>query len=241
MIGSINNETMVNIAAAIRFKNNTSDTYLPSEMPSAILSLCDEDTSFIDAYVSGNLAEFTDETIYDDTAFSCPYILREQTHLVTVNMPNVIRLNNGVFYNCTSLQNVNLPKVAMLSGGNAFYHNTSLSQIELPMCSSIAIRSFEGCTSLRRVDIGKNNTTDGVDIGTNVFLNCSILSAFIIRLTYGVGSLSNTNAFSGTPIESGTGYIYVPSALINTYKTASNWSTFQAQFRAIEDYPDICG
>jgi hypothetical protein len=40
-------------------------------------------------------------------------------------------------------------------------------------------------------------------------------------------------------IEDGTGYIYVPSALVETYKTASNWVTYAAQIRAIEDYPEI--
>ena len=38
-----------------------------------------------------------------------------------------------------------------------------------------------------------------------------------------------------------TGYIYVPRALVNSYKAATNWSTFASQIRAIEDYPDITG
>ena len=53
--------------------------------------------------------------------------------------------------------------------------------------------------------------------------------------------LKYTKAFEGTPIESGTGYIYVPAALIDSYKTATNWTQYADQFRAIEDYPDICG
>ena len=36
------------------------------------------------------------------------------------------------------------------------------------------------------------------------------------------------------------GYIYVPKALIEDYKTATNWSVFTDKFRAIEDYPEIC-
>lgn len=36
------------------------------------------------------------------------------------------------------------------------------------------------------------------------------------------------------------GYIYVPKALIEDYKTATNWSVFEDKFRAIEDYPEIC-
>ena len=50
-----------------------------------------------------------------------------------------------------------------------------------------------------------------------------------------VCTLNSTNAFTGTP------YIYVPSALVNSYKTATNWSSYAAQIRAIEDYPEICG
>ena len=44
-----------------------------------------------------------------------------------------------------------------------------------------------------------------------------------------------------TVIASGTGYVYVPSALVNSYKSATNWSTYADQIRAIEDYPDITG
>ena len=54
-------------------------------------------------------------------------------------------------------------------------------------------------------------------------------------------TLKNISAFNSTPIKSGTGYIYVPMSLVDTYKSATNWSTFANQFRAIEDYPDICG
>ena len=31
-------------------------------------------------------------------------------------------------------------------------------------------------------------------------------------------------------------YIYVPSALIDSYKAATNWTTFSTQFRALENY-----
>ena len=65
------------------------------------------------------------------------------------------------------------------------------------------------------------------------------LVTVIIR-TPTVATLSNTNALS-TKIFTGTGagYIYVPSALVEGYK--SSWSTFAEHIRAIEDYPEICG
>jgi hypothetical protein len=39
----------------------------------------------------------------------------------------------------------------------------------------------------------------------------------------------------------GTGYIYVPATLVDTYKAGTNWSTHADQIRAIEDYPEITG
>lgn len=34
---------------------------------------------------------------------------------------------------------------------------------------------------------------------------------------------------------------YVPTSLVETYKSATNWSTYAEQIRAIEDYPEITG
>jgi hypothetical protein len=39
-----------------------------------------------------------------------------------------------------------------------------------------------------------------------------------------------------TKIASGTGYIYVPAARVNNYKSATYWKDYAAQIRALEDY-----
>jgi hypothetical protein len=71
------------------------------------------------------------------------------------------------------------------------------------------------------------------------------LEALIIRTTSNVVPLEKTNAFYTTPIADGaasdTCFIYVPSALVDSYKADAVWSTFANQIRAIEDYSDICG
>ena len=73
-------------------------------------------------------------------------------------------------------------------------------------------------------------------IANYAFHKCLAMSALILRNTDGICSLIKANAFDSTPITSGTGYIYVPSALIEQYKAATNWSTYASQFRALEDY-----
>jgi hypothetical protein len=83
-------------------------------------------------------------------------------------------------------------------------------------------------------------------IGALAFSDCKNLSALILPID-SVCALTNASAFNSTPIKSGTGFIYVPKILANgadgvaAYQSATNWSTFSSQIRAIEDWPEICG
>jgi hypothetical protein len=48
--------------------------------------------------------------------------------------------------------------------------------------------------------------------------------------------MTSPNAFNPSPLYLGKGYIYIPSALIENYKGATDWSNYADQFRALEDY-----
>ncbi len=135
------------------------------------------------------------------------------TKLVTVNLPNVTSLGSYAFYQCTALETVTLPKL-----------------------TSVSTQTWYGCTKLQRADCGQLG-----NISAQTFNGCSVLTELILRKTDSICTLSNVNGVNNSPIGKGTGYVYVPSALVETYKTATNWSTFETQFRAIEDYPEICG
>ena len=95
--------------------------------------------------------------------------------------------------------------------------------------------TFRYSTSLQYVDF--HSVTR---LPTYIFNGCTGLNTLIIR-TKTMCILDAVNCLSNSAIESGTGYIYVPAALIETYKAGKNWSSYASQFRAIEDYPDICG
>ena len=95
--------------------------------------------------------------------------------------------------------------------------------------------AFYGCSALTTVNFSAVTSIDNY-----AFSSCSALTVLILRSTT-MATLSNTGVFNNTPIASGTGYIYVPAALVDSYKAASNWSTYANQIRAIEDYPEICG
>lgn len=95
---------------------------------------------------------------------------------------------------------------------------------------------FRSNTSVTKIDFYKSIPY----FSSALFHGAGALTTLILRGDTAT-TLSVINAFTSTPIASGTGYIYVPSVLIDTYKTATNWTTYADQIRAIEEYPDICG
>ena len=111
-----------------------------------------------------------------------------------------------------------------------FYGCTELVTVVVPSVTRISTYVFYDCTKLVTVD-----APSVTSISTYVFTNCSSLLSLVLRSDT-VCTLSNTNTLTSTPIASGTGYIYVPSALLDSYKAATNWSTYADQFRALEDY-----
>ncbi len=112
---------------------------------------------------------------------------------------------------------------------------TALTAVHFPLATSIGGFAFNGCSALTMADFPVATTISGSNVFTGSNLTVLILrSATVCKLDY-------ADCLRNTPIASGTGYIYVPRNLVDTYKAASVWSTYANQFRAIEDYPDICG
>lgn len=101
--------------------------------------------------------------------------------------------------------------------------------------SSVGEKAFSYCTALTRVDLSNVKT-----IGGQAFTHCSALTALILR-TPSMCSLGNNVCFGSSLIEKGSGYIYVPKSLVDSYKNTRYWQTVANQIRAIEDYPDVCG
>ena len=116
-------------------------------------------------------------------------------------------------------------------GNYAFAGRSNLTSADFPAATSIGMSAFAGCSNLTSADFPA-----ATSIGEFAFSGPSNLTSLILRVTTQVCTLSNTNAFINTPIKSGTGYIYVPAALIDSYKTATNWTTYANQFRALESY-----
>jgi hypothetical protein len=114
-----------------------------------------------------------------------------------------------MFIDCPALKNIKLPSVTECTGGSQF-RGSGFEWIDLPVCTSIS--------------------------GTYCFGYTSTLQGLILRSPT-ICALNYTNAFNNnTNMENGTAHIYVPRALVNSYKSATNWSVWASQFRALEDY-----
>lgn len=155
--------------------------------------------------------------------------------LQVLDNSSVTTLRTRVCQAATKLTTVNLPNVTTL-GAYAFYQCSNLKTVTLPKLTTISTQTWYMCQTLERADCGQLG-----NVSAQTFASCAALKTLILRKTSDICTLSNANGVSGSGIGKGTGYVYVPSALIDTYKTATNWSTYADQFRAIEDYPEICG
>ena len=142
---------------------------------------------------------------------------------------HTISVGDSAFYGCSALAAVNFP-AAISVGGFAFYDCSALEKADFPAATSIGGNAFGNCRALVNVDFHAVTK-----IRVQSFDGCSALTTLILR-SETMATLVDTTAFSNTPIKSGTGYIYVPAALVDSYKAATNWSTYADQFRALEDY-----
>ena len=105
-------------------------------------------------------------------------------------------------------------------GEYAFYNMTTLTNVETSALT-IGTSAFQGCSNVEQVELTGNGSGS---IAANAFNGCSKVKRFIIRSNTML-TLANSSAFSST----GRSLIYVPDALVDTYKAASQWSTLASR------------
>ena len=124
------------------------------------------------------------------------------------------------FANCSSLASIIIPDGVTLIGECAFAICTSLTSITMPdSVTSIGDSAFYGCAGLTSVTIGNSVTS----ISNAAFGDCTNLTEIDFSTHNAVPTLADTSAFSNT---SASLVIKVPSALLDEWKAATNWSTY---------------
>lgn len=142
-------------------------------------------------------------------------------NLVTVNLPNVTYSGGFCFDNDTSLTTLSLPEMTEISGNGICRDCSSLVSVYFPKASTwLGNDHFSGCTSLQIVDMGTRNKIQYSSFSSSVH---SVTDIYL-RKTGSVCTLSGTST-SFIPYYNQTINIHVPSDLIASYQTASNWVT----------------
>lgn len=185
-----------------------------------------------DKLIAHELTEFKEDAV----DYVRQYAFRNNKTLVNVELPTVAynsssSRNNYMFQNCTALKTVKL-KGMTRTPQYAFSGCTALESVEVSDNLSYIDSYFLNNCPITVFDT-KNTSDATFTVNSNAF-NGSKIVHLILRSTK-VATLSNINAFIGTPIYMGEGAVYVPASLLDSYKSATNWSQIANNIYPIEE------
>ena len=170
--------------------------------------------------------------------------------LTSVNLENCVEIQYAAFQSCHGLTSVNAPTLTIL-GANAFYKSglltfngplvtsigddcfqsaSRLTSVALPLVTTVPTGCLRGCTKLERVDLGA-----ATSIVRTAFTDSTALETLIIRTETLCTIADASVTLRGSKIAAGTGYIYVPDNLVDSYKAATNWVAFANQIRGLSE------
>lgn len=123
---------------------------------------------------------------------------------------------------------------------NTRLHCASLEKFIAPnLIGKLAGYEFYLCTKIKYIDLGKITS-----ISYTAITGCHRLETVILRNTDTIVTLPSAFTNNNSILRDDYTYFcyfYVPKALLENYKEATNWSNYANRFRAIEDYPEITG
>lgn len=149
------------------------------------------------------------------------------TSITDEMFPAMTDAYGDIFNGCAYVTSVKLSNMTgVLNKTNRFRQMSRVATIDLPKYQTVAQYDFYQDAALTTIKLGKNSTATTRTINANAFSGCAMLTDLVL---YGdvVWTLSNISAFLNSPFASGKagGTLYVPSAMISSYQSASNWST----------------
>lgn len=223
------------IGDAIRSKTGGSDLLTLDEMPQEIQSIQTGgggDTALADSIVDGSITTYSSDNVL--AVPSRPFY--DNANLVSVALPNCKTIGGYTFSGCSSLESLSLDSLETITGSYVLRGATSLKELSLPSIKALSSSTFYN-SGLIKCDLGSELES----IPSSCFTSSTYFRTLILRSSY-VVSLSSASAInSGTMFFGSDAGIYVPRDLVESYKVATNWTTFASKIKAIEDYPEICG
>ena len=170
-------------------------------------------------------------TSIDVSDFSGTTMSDGRSYITDVIIPSGVTTLNGTFNFFTNITSVNIPNTVTTIGNSTFNSCSALTSITIPSgVTSIGQNAFNSCSSLTSITIPSGVTS----IGQNAFYNCSRLKYIICLATTPPTIGAAFNNTNNCPI-------YVPSASVDAYKAANNWSTYADRIYPIQQVATVDG
>lgn len=165
----------------------------------------------------------TSVAMSSSVTFSSNAIFRNCTTLRFLTIPPMSSIQAYVFGTCYGLSNVAFPDNITSIASNTFYNDDILQKACMPnTVTTIGSSTFYSNTTLTEMFVPASVTT----VQANTFSNCDGMSVYDFSKHTAVPTLSNVSAFNNIPSDC---QIRVPSSLVDTWKAATNWSTYADQ------------
>lgn len=175
------------------------------------------------AFLDGTITEYSNSELTEIREKAFYHCIK----MKSVDLPNVVTLGADAFYECKWLETVNIPKLTALPY-QCFYYGFSLPDVLVfPVCKSVAgyIISY---AETKTLDI-----LGGGQIDSYAFYRASYFTTLILRNTETVTKLQSAPSAVFNDYKSVT--VYVPDALLEDYKAATNWTKMAEQIKGLSE------
>lgn len=179
----------------------------------------DKTAAFLDgtitAYSNSELTEIREKAFY-----GC-------IKMTSVDLPNVTALGADAFHTCKWLETINIPKLTAIPY-QCFYYCFSLPDVLVfSACKNVAGYAISYAET-KKLDI-----LGGGQIDSFAFYRASYFNTLILRNTETVTTLQAAPSSIWSDYTAVT--VYVPDALLESYKTATNWVKMAGQIKGLSE------
>jgi len=241
-IAYVDNQTLTNIADAVRYKTGTNGKMLLSDIldkirniegiiPSGSIEITENGTYDVTdkaEIIVNNPAQWTTAGIADGSEPNgdidlggatsvLEYAFYKRKEILSITAKHATTIGNASFTGLTKMTEIHLPRVTSMS--QSFMGDCSaLSALYLPSATASYAYALSGCTSLHTAILCKLSS-----MATTAFNGCRLLKTLVLGNS-AVCNCNNVNNFNGTPFANGGsgGDIYIPKALYDHLGDGSN-------------------